>query len=122
MKLGEFVINQNIGTPTDWALKLGRSIARIVLGNESLTNVRVEIHSIDDEPWPTERPKDGGVGCWCRISSGQDGGCTWLSGDNRQPQVCVLILTAGHWSVGASVQGLLRDLVTAYSPRAEVGR
>lgn len=29
--------------------------------------VRVELHSIDDPPWPTERPEGWGAGCWCEF-------------------------------------------------------
>lgn len=111
MKLGEMEFNGREGDFID----LGS-----ILGQYRGSKVRVEIHSLDDPPWPTERPEGWGPGCWCRISSGQYGICTWLSGDDREPQVSVVILTDGQWSKGASVQGLLRDLVMSYGSRAEV--
>jgi hypothetical protein len=117
MKLGEMEFN---GSDDDYD-KVEELLFVALTDSPERDRVRVEIHTLDPEPWPTERPKDWGVGCWCRISSGQYGICTWLSGDNQTPQVCLVILTAGHWSVGASVQGLLRDFVTSYGPRAEVG-
>lgn len=77
--------------------------------------VRVEIHSVDDPPWPTERPDGWGVGWWCEAQ--------------RLPEksfrgICVVDDSDGWATVvvpeEASVWELPVDQITAYGPRAEV--
>lgn len=117
MKLAEFEINQNVGTPTDWGLRLSRLIARIDPGNVDGPNARVEIHSLDDKPtWSTERPKGWGVGWWCEVQR---------SPSNVYRGICV-VDDSGEWVTAivpseASVWEFPSDQITAYGPRAEVG-
>lgn len=61
MKLGKCVISAAADTDET----IGWLVRNKIPAGEDL--LRVEIHSLDPEPWPTERPEGWGVGCWCQV-------------------------------------------------------
>lgn len=117
MKLGEFVY---------WEKFLYEVIEFIGETAEQHGNkpVRVEVHSLDPEPWPTERPPEWGVGCWCRIEEWRPFGSTIRS------VVVIHIFSSGteitiiKWvDIETGEIGSTRfDMIQRFGPRAGVPR
>ena len=79
-------------------------------------SVRVEIHSLNPEPWPTERPEGWGPGCWCEF---HDHGVprkaiALKTFSDKSGEVCKAITEDGNWWT-VPIKG-----ITAFGPRAEV--
>lgn len=82
---------------------------------DGVHEVRIEIHSLDDPPWPTERPERWGVGHLCEVQR---------SPENVYRGICVVDDSDEYATVlvpsEASVWEFPLDQITGYGPRAEV--
>ncbi len=89
---------------------------------DGVDDVRVEIHSLNDPPWPMERPEGWGVGWWCRIEEWRPFGSTIRS------VVVIYIFSSGteiaiiQWvDIETGEIGLTQfDMIHRFGPRAEV--
>lgn len=102
MKLEEMEFNGREGDFVD----LGS-----ILGQYRGSKVRVEVHSIEPEPWPTERPEGWGYGWW------------FLAGDlpliaigGKEDLDCVIGLNP----ITGTKYRVCGDEFVAFGPRAEV--
>lgn len=110
MKLGEFEIDDRYDKAEDIGLFV---LNRIPVG---VTEARVEIHTLEDPPWPTKRPPGWGVGWWCEYK-----GHRWLC-----IRVYTFISTSDSVRLIRWDDGVQRfhypmiSAITAFGPRAEV--
>lgn len=116
MKLGEFEIDDQDDKAEDIGLFV---LNRIPVG---VTKVRVEIHSLDNPPWPTERPEGWGVGWWCEVSGRQAGICRRFYGDPSAFHAEIVFPFDGYWVAGCLITGYMNSLVTSYGPKVEIPR
>lgn len=63
MKIAEFRI-KDYRAESSW--DIGKAI-KDVLYEAKTRSCRIEINSIEDQPWPRERPEGWGVGCWVDV-------------------------------------------------------
>lgn len=95
---------------------LGERIDEMMV-NHFRTEARVEIHSLCDPPWPTERPEGWGVGCWCEYEQRK---C-----DGRKLRGIVALTEHDPYYDVIVPSELFTDCIhvdqiTGYGPRAEV--
>lgn len=117
MKLGECYLDGS----KDSCLSMGQTVSSHMIKAGAM-RARVEIHSIDPEPWPTERPEGWGPGWWFEANVLQHGGTV-------KRRMILLSLAPrddgkfyyrGFDPVLACEIWVLETEITAYGPRAEV--
>ena len=107
MKLLSFDLNRRLESPSAVGLTLWNETAAL-----DKDHVHVEIHSLDDPSWTTERPEKWGVGCWCRFGRG----CGLVIGFTQWGRdVNYTVLQPGN----GVVFEVCLNAITAFGPRAE---
>ena len=115
MKLGSMIIDTIELSSCEDDVVMAKLLLPVIstLAKNKQRRGRIEIHSLEDDPWPTERPDEWGAGHYVEVR--------WKDEIQKGIVICLLHMQR---SVGVFLMPLNsyvfihQDDITAYGPRA----